>query len=116
MGLEATCRARVDGRATEGKARLEETDLVFRGDLRFKVALKDLRRVEARGGKLQLEWSDGKAVLDLGDQAQRWAEKIRNPPSLLDKLGVRPGARVSVIGIGDRAFLDEVKARTDDVS
>src|SRR5262249_7160696 len=112
MGQEATCRARLNGRAGEGKARLEERDLVFRGDVRFKVAFKDLRRVEARAGKLALEWAEGKAVLDLGDQAARWAEKIRHPPSLLDKLGVKAGARVSVIGLDDRAFLEEVKART----
>src|SRR5262245_17816283 len=116
MGQEATCRARVDGRATEGKARLEETEVVFRGDVRFKVAFKDLRRVDARAGKLHLEWADGKAVLELGDQAARWAEKIRNPPSLLDKLGVKPGARVAVIGLDDRGFLDEVRSRTDDLS
>src|SRR5947207_6343281 len=116
MGQEATCRARVGGRSTEGKARLEEGEVIFRGDRPFKVAFKDLRRVEACAGKLQLEWPDGKAVLDLGATAARWAEKIRNPPSLLDKLGVKPGARVSVIGLDDRAFLDGVKARTDDVS
>jgi hypothetical protein len=116
MGQEATCRARLDGRAGQGKARLEESEIVFRGDFRFKVGFKDLHRVEARGGRLELEWADATAILDLGDKAARWAEKIRNPPSLLDKLGVRPGARVSVIGLGDRAFLDEVKARTDDVS
>jgi hypothetical protein len=116
VGLEATCRARLDGRAAEGKARLEESALIFRGDAAFKVAFKDLRRVDVRAGTLTLEWADGKAALELADRAARWAEKIRNPPSLLDKLGVRPGARVSVIGIADRAFLDEVKARTDDVS
>jgi hypothetical protein len=116
MGLEATCRARMGGRASEGKARLEESEVLFRGDFRFKVGFQDLSRVEAGGGKLQLEWSDGKAVLDLGDKAERWAEKIRNPPSLLDKLGIKPGARVSVIGIDDRRFLDEVAARTKDLS
>jgi len=116
MGLEATCRARLDSRVSEGKARLEESEVVFRGDFRFKVGFKDLRRVEAAGGKLQLEWSDGKAVLELGDKAQRWAEKIRHPPSRLDKLGVKPGARVAVIGIDDRWFLDEVAARTRDLS
>jgi hypothetical protein len=116
MGLEATCRARMGGRASEGKARLEESEVLFRGDFRFKVGFKDLSRVEAGGGKLQLEWPDGKAVLDLGDKAERWAEKIRNPPSLLDKLGIKAGARVSVIGIDDRRFLDEVAARTKDLS
>ena len=116
MGLEATCRARMGGRASEGKARLEESEVLFSGDFRFKVGFKDLSRVEAGEGKLQLEWPDGKAVLDLGDKAERWAEKIRNPPSLIDKLGIKPGARVSVIGIDDRRFLDEVAARTKDLS
>jgi hypothetical protein len=118
MGLEATCPARLDGRKSAGKARLEETDIVFRGedDVRFKIPIKDLRRVEARGGALHLDWPKGKAVLELGDQAPRWAEKIRNPPSLLDKLGVKPGLRVSVVGLEDRAFLDELSARVDDLT
>ena len=106
------------GASSAGKARLEEMDLVFRsdGDLRFKVPLKDLRRVDARGGALYLEWAEGKAVLDLGGQAARWAEKIKSPPSLLDKLGVKPGLRVSVIGIEDRELLDQLSARVDDLT
>lgn len=116
MGLEATCQARMGRETSTGKARLEETDLVFRGDFRFKVPIRDLRRVDVRGGVLHLEWPDGKAVLDLGDMAARWAEKIRNPPSLLDKLGVKPGLRVSVVGIEDREFLDQLSARVDDLT
>src|SRR5947207_10851305 len=105
MGLEATGSATLDGRKTTGKARLEETDLVFRGDAPFKVALKDLRRAEARGGALHLEWPDHEAVLHLGDQSARWAEKVANPPSLLDKLGVKPGLRIAVIGLDEPGFL-----------
>jgi hypothetical protein len=118
MGLEATCQARMGRASSAGKARLEETDLVFRGEgeFRFKVSFKDLQRVDARGGALYLEWADGKAVLELGDEAARWAEKIKNPPSLLDKLGVKPGQRVSVVGIEDRRFLDDLAARVDDLT
>ena len=116
MGLEATCQARMDGKASQGTCRLEETDLVFRGEFRFKVALKDLRKVDARAGALHLEWPEGSAVLDLGDQAERWAEKIRNPPSLLDKLGVKRGLRVSVVGIEEKEFLDQLSARVDDLT
>jgi hypothetical protein len=116
MGLEAACQARMGKQTSDGTCRLEETDLVFRGQFRFKVALKDLRSVDVRGGALHLEWPDGRAVLELGDQAERWAEKIRNPPSLLDKLGVKPGLRVSVVGVEDKQFLDQVSARVDDLT
>jgi len=116
MGLEAICRARVNGRPAEGKARLEETDVIFRGDPAFKVAFKDLRRVDVRAGTLHLEWPDGKAALELGDQAPRWAEKIKSPPSLLDKLGVKPGLRVAVLGLDDDSFLRDLKGRTRDVT
>ena len=116
MGLEAICPAKVNGRSATGKARLEERDVIFRGDPSFKVALDALQRAEVRGGDLHLEWADGRAVLQLGDQAQRWAEKIANPPSLLDKLGVKPGLRVAVLGLDDDSFLRDLKRRTDDVT
>jgi hypothetical protein len=35
---------------------------------------------------------------------------------LLDKLGVKPGMRVAVLGLSDQGFLDELRTRTDDVS
>jgi hypothetical protein len=116
MGLESVCRGKVNGQTSTGKARLEETDLVFRGDPSFKVPFAQLRRVEARDGALHLEWPDGKAVLRLGDQAARWAEKIRNPPSLLDKLGVKAGLRVAVLGLDDDGFVRDLRQRTDDVT
>jgi hypothetical protein len=115
MGLESVCPARVNGQTTTGKARLEETDLVFRGDKSFKVPFAQFQLAEARGGALHLEWPEGKAVLQLGDQAARWAEKIRNPPSLLDKLGVKAGLRVAVLGLDD-GFVGELRRCTDDVT
>jgi hypothetical protein len=39
-----------------------------------------------------------------------------SPKSLLEKLGVMPGHRVSVLGIGDRAFLADLRASGADVS
>ncbi len=42
-------------------------------------------------------------------------ERVYTTP-LIDKLGVRPGARVSVLGVRDDAFARLLGARTDDVS
>jgi len=35
---------------------------------------------------------------------------------LLDKLGVKPGARVSVLGVEDEAFMANLRNRTEDIS
>ena len=43
-------------------------------------------------------------------------EKTYEHRSLLDKLGVKPGLRVAVIGVEDARFLAELRARTDDIS
>lgn len=44
---------------------------------------------------------------------------MRDQPSqkpLLDKLGVKPGARVAVVGVDDETFLAQLQAQTADVS
>jgi hypothetical protein len=116
MGREATCTARLDGHSSRGHARLEEKDLYFRGDFRVKVPFADVRQVDARGGTLVLDFSGGSLALDLGRDADRWAQAIRQPRPLLDKLGVKPGARVSVVGVEAAGFVDELLARGADVS
>ena len=52
MGLEATCAVRFGKQASDGKALLETTELVFRGALRLKIPLKDVSSVEAKKGSL----------------------------------------------------------------
>ena len=52
-----------------------------------------------------------RAVLELGAAAEKWAEKIRSPKSRLDKLGVKAGQAVSVIGPVEEGFRDELRAR-----
>jgi antitoxin component of MazEF toxin-antitoxin module len=41
---------------------------------------------------------------------------VRYPRSRIDKLGVKPGARVTVLGVDDPDFLAELKERGADVS
>ena len=41
---------------------------------------------------------------------------VRYPRSRMDKLGVKPGARVAVLGVGDPSFLAELAERGADVS
>jgi hypothetical protein len=111
MGQELECRMRLGKRSLEGKAYLETDFLLFRGDERVKVLFKDLKSVSAKAGVLRLEFEGGPAELELGKVADKWADKILNPPSRADKLGVKPGTAVRLVGDFDADFLDELKTR-----
>ena len=65
-----------------------------------------------------LKIPDGDAVRslsELGTQAEKWAQKILHPKSLLDKLGVKAGQRVLVLGVEEEGFLADLRERTDGV-
>jgi hypothetical protein len=99
MGLEATCDATLDGETSRGQALLETTELLFRGAFRARVPLREIRSAKVEGGRLEVTWRGGSLALELGAaSAAKWAEKIRNPPSRLDKLGVKPGSRIALVG------------------
>ena len=115
MGDEARCTVRFGERVSAGKALLETDELVFRGDFRLAIPRRAIRSVAAADGRLKVEFRDGTATFELGAEAARWAEKIRNPKTLLDKLGVKPDARVSVIGVADEDFRELLRGRVVDV-
>jgi len=117
MGQEIQCKARVGKIAAIGKALLESTELIFRSpDLSLKIPFHQMTSIEAADGWLRVESPAGSAAFQLDAQAARWAEKIKNPKSLIDKLGVKAGMRVSVIGIRDATFLRDLKTRTSDIT
>jgi hypothetical protein len=116
MGLEARCHALFRGRRSEGVARLEDKDLVFRGEFRLNVPLRHVKSAEARGGTLTVDGPFGRASFELGSQAEKWALKIRYPRGLMDKLGVKPGLRVSVVGLDEPWFWSELEERGAEVA
>jgi len=110
MGAEAKCTARFKGKKAAGTARLETEVVQFRGgDLKLSIPFKTMKRVAARDGTLMIATADGDALFDLGAAADRWAEKIKNPPTRLQKIGVKPDWRASAIGVEDTAFLEELQ-------
>ncbi len=116
MGAESQCTVHFEGRRSEGKALLETDHLIFRGTFRLSIPRKAITKLDAADGTLRVTFPDGTAVFELGPTAAKWADRIRNPPSLLDKLGVKPGMRVAVIGVEDDAFEQQLAERTDDVA
>jgi hypothetical protein len=116
MGLEAKCIVRVDGAPHAGTALLETDELLFRGPARLKIPLASITSLEADDGVLRVTHAGGMAQFELGDAAAKWAEKIRSPRSLLDKLGARAGMTVSVIGEFELGFVRELTERVGSVS
>ena len=111
MGAEAKCRLHVGGEIHEGIAQLETDDLLFRGSVRVRIPLKSIADVSVSDGRLIVRHANDDVAFELGAVAPRWAEKIRSPRSLLDKPDVKPGHRVSMVGIRDEEFLRQLGER-----
>jgi hypothetical protein len=112
MGAEARCRATFGNTSAEGKALLERDELIFRGDgVRVAIPYTTITSIDAREGRLRITWTDGTAVLELGSTAVKWADKIRNPPSRIDKLNIRAGQRVLFVGVRDETLREEIQTR-----
>ena len=109
MGKDAQVAARFADGEDEGRLQYEPPKLLFRGARRRVWDGAALKGVRADGGDLVL--ADGSRFA-LGDvQAGRWADAINNPKGRLDKLGVKAGMRVAVIGVADDALVGELAER-----
>ena len=109
MGQELSCRMHRGNRTLSGKAFLETDRILFRGDERVKILFKELKAAKAEAGTLLLEFAGGPARLELGAAAEKWAAKILSPPSRANKLGVKEGLAVRVVGEFDADFFSELQ-------
>jgi hypothetical protein len=109
MGLDTTCIATFNRQRSEGRALLETDYVLFRGDFRVRVPMSSITTIKASRGTLTLGTADGVLSLQLGQAAEKWAAKLSAPKSLVEKLGVKPGARVALVGIADGGFIDDLR-------
>jgi hypothetical protein len=116
MGLEAKCVAWLDGQVSEGKCQLESEQISFKGEYKLTIPFGSIRHLNAGEGKLSIAFNAGTLILDLGPAATKWAEKIKKPKTLLEKLGIKEGIKVSVHGIRDKEFFKQLKEKKVDLS
>jgi len=98
MGQSVDCAAKLGAKTSQGVAMLETDFILFRGEFRVKIPFTSMKSVKAERDWLAIESPEGSLKLQLGARAEKWAQKILHPPSLLDKLGVKPGLRVRIVG------------------
>jgi hypothetical protein len=116
VGNEVKCTVWLGKKESEGKALLETSEILFRGDFRLKIPFSTIKSAKAVDGELRLQTAEGLAVFHLGAAAEKWRDKILHPKSRIEKLGVKPGAKVSLLGGFDSEFLDELGKLTKSVS
>jgi hypothetical protein len=120
MGQERESTLRIARRRIEGEALLDTTEIIFRpvdGSKRMRFAFADIvKSVKAVDGELRFHAEEGPAVLELGPAAEKWAEKILHPKSRAEKLGVKSGMQVSLVGKFEDDFQQELSAATNSLS
>jgi hypothetical protein len=112
MGNEVKCRVRCGKHESDGKALLETSQIIFRGDFRLKIPFATIRSAKVVGHELQLQTAEDLAVFQLGTStAQKWSERILHPKTRIEKLGIKPGTKVWLIGFedADEEFLKELQ-------
>jgi hypothetical protein len=109
MGNELKCKARFGKEVSEGKAFLETSEILFRGDFRLKIPFASINSAKAVDGELRLQTANGLAVFELGPVAEKWREKILHPKSRIEKLGVKAGAKVSMVGNFEAKLFEELR-------
>lgn len=106
MGNTRTARVRIDGRTYAGEALLETAELIFRGEKRLVIPFAKIETMDVADGRLTI---NGNVVFELGEDAAKWAEKIRNPKSVIQKLGVKAGQSVALVHLDDAAFAADLE-------
>src|SRR5262245_49773555 len=116
MGKEADTTIVYRGKRRKGKASLEQKTITFRSpDLRLQVTLEGAE-VRAVDGALEVTFGGEKAALELGPTAAgSWAQAIEHPRSRIDKLGLKAGMKVALVGEIDKDFRAELVSRAPPV-
>lgn len=109
MGKDAQVHAVFPDGEDAGRLQYEAPKLLFRGGRRRVFEGPELTGVRAEAGDLVL--ADGSRFALGVKAAASWAEAILNPKGRLDKIGVKPGMRVGVLGVDDPDLAAELATR-----
>jgi len=110
MGLEAQGSWLVGRTKANGLLHLDADKLTFRGEERYSFRI-DAASATVKGARLALKRGNEKItiVLPNAPTAKRWAEKISNPRTRVQKLGVTPGMRVLLVQVPDDTIEAEIR-------
>jgi hypothetical protein len=116
MGQETPCILRLGRKRSSGEALLETESIIFRGETRQVFPFARMKSLAASDGRLAFEFDGSSVSLEVGARAAVWLDKIKHPKSVMDKLGVKPGMTVALLGLDDGAFAKDLAAQAGKVT
>jgi hypothetical protein len=106
MGRETKTAVTHHGQAAEARIHLDSEQLTIGPPIKVKLALGDVKAAAGVDG-LTLETGGESYQIAMSDkEAGAWAKAIAHPPSLADKLGIKLGTSVALVG----PVPDEIRA------
>jgi hypothetical protein len=108
MGLQRSTTVFVDGKAHACDVHLEPGEIVCRGELRQSFAHVDMKRLKVIGTRLEFRCANNDIAIELAKSAPTWLDRIKNPRTRMQKLGVAPGLQVCVLGRAPADALAEI--------
>lgn len=109
MGLESRVRARYKRQESDGRLHLDSQELTFRGtEFKWSARIDQGIKAVAANGRLVVRTAREQIEFEVGDTVERWVEKILNPPTRLQKLGVKAGMKCWVSSGFDAEFKNEL--------
>jgi hypothetical protein len=111
VGNTSKTAIRIGAQQFDGEALLEASELILRGEKRLRIPFSEMKSLAANDGALVFRFRSDTISIDLGKDAAKWLEKIRNPKSVIDKLGVKPGHKIAIVNFDDDAFANDLAAR-----
>ena len=116
MGKELQGAVRVGRQRHQGKILLETNELIFRGtNYRLKIIFSEMRDVQAKNGQLRIATNDDVLTFEVGTAAEKWREKILHPKTRVQKLGVKEGTKVRLLGEFPGDFVNQLKAASAEI-
>ena len=112
MGLEITTVAVKGAKKFKGKLHLDSKELKFSSkEFKWSMPLGDGINAVAEKTKLIVSKGRDKVTFEIGEKPERWVNKILNPPSRLDKLGVKASMKCWLSTGFNPEFKTELKGR-----
>lgn len=108
MGTIAEGTVIVGGQRVNCKADFASDHVTFSGGRRGEVPYSKIQVVGTAKGLLRLRVDAAMMEFPLGAKVDRIAAKIRKPPTLMEKLGVKPSLSVAVMNVDAKAFTVEL--------